>query len=144
MKRIKLTKDFYLDEFIPKDIYFQFGKNSIWFLDQRIVSLAQFIRDRFGHPVTINNWIHGGSFNESALRSPLTQTGAKFSQHKSGRAFDAKIESISPLEFLSDIRENFADYQAKGATTIELNTPTWSHIDVRWTGLPTLHEVPYQ
>jgi hypothetical protein len=37
-----------IHEFVPPAIYEQFADKSIWFIDPKIVQMAQFIRDRFG------------------------------------------------------------------------------------------------
>ena len=133
----KVSKNFTLDEFLPPDIY-EMSPNGILFLDPRIIQIAQFIRDRFGKPVTINNYLDGGHYVNSGFRDPLCEVGAMFSQHKFGRAIDAKVEDMEPEEIRQDILSNWALYKAIGLTTIESGTPTWLHVDCRWTNLATL------
>jgi hypothetical protein len=45
---MKLSKDFSVVEFVPPAIHEQFADKSIWFIDPKIVQMAQFIRDGFG------------------------------------------------------------------------------------------------
>jgi hypothetical protein len=135
---LKVSKDFTLAEFIPPDILEMSPAAGIWFLDPRIITLAQFIRDRFKLPVIINDYISGGNYSNSGYRDPLSEVGAMFSQHKFGRAIDVKIQGLFPRELRDDIRKNWPLYKAKGLTTIEDNTPTWTHLDCRNTGLDTL------
>jgi hypothetical protein len=139
-----LTKNFIIQEFVTPEIYKRFGENSIWFVDKRIINVAQYLRETLNVPATINNWHTGGQYKESCLRDFQTSTGAKFSQHKYGRAADIKFSGVKPEEVRDYIRKNFAVLLAMGLTTIEKDTPTWVHIDCRNTGIKTLLEVPYK
>lgn len=139
----KISKNFIIQEFVPEDIYKRFGNSSIWFIDQKIVDIAQLLRTNFGKPVYINNWHLGGACQESSFRSPNTSTGAVYSQHKAGRAIDLRIKDFDPEEIREYIRNTFSIWNDLGLTTIEKNTPTWVHIDCRWTGLKMLKEVAY-
>jgi hypothetical protein len=47
-------------------------------------------------------------------------------------------------EFRNLIRNNFEELNKLGLTTIEMATPTWLHIDLRFTGIDYLYEVPYR
>lgn len=130
---MKLGTYFRLEEFIPKEVYNRFGENSIWFVDTRIVDLANFVRSRFGKSMTINNWHSGGNFNYRGFRPPDCSVGGKLSQHKFGRAIDFNIEGITPQEVYKDIIQNTSLYIKAGATTVEdiAYTKGWSHIDIR-------------
>ena len=135
---MKVSKDFSLAEFLTPEIYELHPENGIWFLDPRIITIAQFIRDRYGKPVTINNYLDGGSYTNSGFRDPHCEIGAKLSQHKFGRAADFKVEDMDPEEIRKDIIRNFDQFRKFGLTTIEADTPTWLHADCRWTDLDTL------
>lgn len=132
----KISTYFYLYEFVPKEIYERWGEKSIRFIDRRIVLLADFIRDRFGKPMTINNWHEGGSLNNRGFRLPDSSVGAFLSDHKFGRAEDFNIEGITPQEVYKDIMDNQDMYMKAGATIIEdiEFTKTWTHLSVSWTG----------
>ena len=133
-----VSRNFSLVEFVPPEVYEKYLGNSIWFLDSKIFVMAQFIRDRFGKPITINNWHSGQSRRESGFRKPLSSTGASFSQHRYGRAIDFFIKGIEPDEIRRDIIKNFNLYQPTGLTTLEENTPTWVHVDCRNTATNNL------
>lgn len=141
---MKVSKDFELREFVDPVTYMIRGEKSIELVDNRLITLTQFFRDYFGVPTTVNNWHLGGQYNESGLRTWLTKTGAKYSQHKYGRAADLKLQGLDPEEVRQEIRRNWPKFKTVGLTTIEKDTPTWNHISVQYTGLETLHEVPYQ
>lgn len=136
---MKVSNNFFLTEFVPKNIYEQFGEKSIWFVDPRIITIAQFVRDTFGLPVTINNWWDGGQYNESGYRTPHTKTGGDLSQHKFGRAVDIKIDGMQPKEIYDHILSHENIFTAVGVRAIEniISTPTWVHLDCRNTIDPT-------
>ena len=135
-----LTTNFRLEEFIDPDTFGRFGELSIWFIDPRLVTLAQFMRERLGKPCTINNWHGGGQYNYSGFRPPDCPIGATLSQHRFGRAMDLKVSGMTADEVRDDIIGNFDIYRKVGLTTIEDGdyAPTWCHIDIRETGLDTL------
>ena len=127
-----LTENFVIQEFVPPEVYKIFGVNSIWFIDFKVVSIAQWLRDYHNSPVTINNWHVGGKYTESGFRYN-TSLGASFSQHKYGRAIDVKIKDVEPNQIRDSIVDNFEELRDLGLTTIEAGTKTWVHLDVRFT-----------
>ena len=130
---MKLTKNFYLHEFINPDILNWYGNVSLGFIDNRIVDIAQFFRDRYGKPIVINGEFGGLTFTESGLRKFNTRTGALMSQHKMGRAVDMKWEGMVADEVRADIINNYEKFRSKGLTTVEKDTDTWIHVDCRFT-----------
>lgn len=132
---MKVSDNFELQEFVPKDVYEMFGDRALSFLDKRIIDVVQLLRDLSGRPIIINNWHNGGKFSESGYRTPNTKTGARYSQHKFGRAADVKVTDMSPKDVVELIKKNEALFMAAGLTTIENveHTPTWTHLDCRWT-----------
>jgi len=134
---LKISENFKLSEFIDKETYQKYGTKSLWFIDKRIVNIAQFIRSRHKMAVTINNWSSGGSYSLSGFRPPQATIGAKMSQHRYGRAIDVKISGMTPQELYQDILANERLYMKVGLTTIENieATPTWNHLDIRETDI---------
>lgn len=132
---MKVSKNFELEEFINKNTFLQYGSGSLKFIDNRIISIAQFLRDNFGG-LTINDWHKGGHYNESGLRDFDTSTGAKFSQHKFGRAIDCKFSDYTVQQVYTKILANPKKFIDAGITTLEdiSATPTWLHVDCRTTG----------
>lgn len=143
MKRVQISENFYLDEFIDPSTYAARGARAIELIDMRIVYACQYIRDHLG-AVTVNNWASGGQYRLSGLRPFNTTTGAKFSQHKYGRAADIKVAGKTPAEVHEFIKAN-AQYfiERQWITTLEelQDTPTWTHIDCRYTGKDHLYIV---
>ena len=140
---MKVSKDFSLAEFVPPVIYEKYVDKSLWFIDPKIVQIAQFIRDRFGKPMTTNNYLTGGSYQYSAFRDSACTIGATNSQHRHGRAIDFRIKGITPQEVREDIIRNYGLYRPTGLTTIEADTATWIHVDCRYTNQETLLIVPF-
>jgi len=152
---MKIRPDFDLREFVPPSVWQDFGVASRWFLDPRMLDLAQFYRDYFGSPVRVNDWHYGGAdsasrsdsdqssshtqyegdFTERGFRLPDTNTGARLSQHKFGRAFDCNVEGLTPNEVRREIKQNEDLFMEKGLTTLESGdiATTWVHSDIRTT-----------
>jgi hypothetical protein len=135
--RIRVSDSFFLDEFIHPSIYRERGSRSISLIDHRVILAAQFIREKTGRPIVINNWAVGGKYQDSGLRTFDSTVGAKWSQHKYGRAIDQKSE-LGPSKLLQIVMENeqyLIDHQI--ITTVEniQSTPTWLHTDCRYTGM---------
>ena len=141
---MKISKNFYLEEFIDPETYKQYQEKSIWFIDGRLIEIVQKLRDRLGVVLYVNTWHHeGGSFSHSGFRPPSCQVGASKSQHKFGRAVDIKTGDFSSngADIIRDeIKSNWHTYNSMGLTTIEdaIFAPTWCHLDIRYTKLKTL------
>lgn len=129
----KISTHFYLYEFVPKEIYERWGDRSVWFVDRRIILLADFVRDRFGKGMIINNWHDGGQFNYRGFRQRSCEIGGELSQHRFGRAIDFNIVGLTPVEVYKDIIDNQDMYIRAGVTTVEdiEYTNGWTHLDIR-------------
>ncbi|MFZ4545929.1 MAG: D-Ala-D-Ala carboxypeptidase family metallohydrolase [Bacteroidales bacterium] len=141
---MNVSKNFQLREFVDPVTFQIRGNKAIELIDKRIVNVAQFLRDHFNAPIVINNYHEGGGHIESGLRTFLSKTGATYSQHKYGRAIDIKVQGWKAEEVRKEIRKMWPELKALGLTTIERDTPTWVHLDCRYTGLDELLEVPYK
>lgn len=141
---MKVSKDFELQEYMPESLWRQMGEKCIWFLDQRLISLVQFIRDDIGNPVFINNWQVGGALNDCGFRLPDSTTGAALSQHKFGRAADLHIQGVNYNSLRKYIQDEWPKFKTAGLTTIEADTDSWLHVDIRYTGLDELLIVPFR
>jgi hypothetical protein len=132
MSRITVSKNFKLDEFIHPDIYNIYKSQSIKFIDVRLITIAQEIREDLGLPLTINTWYNGGGFKNSGLRKFDSTTGAKMSQHKFGRAIDLKCSKCDALKIAEVILNNKEKYLKLGVGRLEnpAITKTWLHVDL--------------
>ena len=145
---MQLTKNFSLSEFIDPSIYKELGDTSIKLLDSRLPIIAQEVKDiltehyKKNVRVTINGNLNGHIYTESGLRKDNTTTGAKWSDHKYGRAIDCKFSlddsTVLPIKdvyFILTQADNLSRLLKLGLTTIEdINyTKTWLHLSVRYT-----------
>lgn len=129
MARIKISKNFYLDEYIPKDLYNKYINKPhilIGLIDERLIKADQALRDKFG-PININTWYNGGNRNWSGLRTPDSSYYAEASQHSFGRASDKIFTQASAEEVREFIKANWKEL---GITCIEDNV-SWVHSDIR-------------
>lgn len=123
-------RHFEIQELVPPEIYDARGEAAWELLDARALATLDRMREFFG-PIIVNDWHWGGQYRESGLREPNTSTGARYSQHKFGRAFDCKFRHTTPLAVYGHILAHQDDFPY--LTTLEdiEATPTWLHFDVR-------------
>jgi hypothetical protein len=133
-------KHFQLHELVPPDIFAARGTAAWELLDPRALMTLDSLREQFG-PCVVNDWQSGGQYKESGLRSSQTATGAVYSQHKFGRAFDCKFKGASPDAVGAYVIAH--PDQFPHLTTIEdtAATPTWFHFDVRLNSTPGIRIV---
>ena len=130
-------KSFLIQELVSPDIHAARGDRAWELLDSRALDTLQTLRDALG-PCTVNNWHSGGTFKESGLRAFGTATGAGYSQHKYGRAFDCKFKSLTPPDVLAYVQANRGKFPHLTVVENTNATPTWFHFDVRFTGKPEI------
>lgn len=136
MNRLRISRNFWLDEFICPEIYGRFGHASRWFLRLEIVEICQYIRTQTGKAIIVNNWYTGGPYEQSGLRPLTGDVGAEHSLHRYGCAADIKVADMTPFQVKEFIQAHWPQLQQIGLTTIEniKHTPTWTHLDCRNTG----------
>lgn len=147
-ERIKVSQNFFLDEFMHPEIYKRFGKNSTVYLNQKLVELVELIRKGFNEDrkfqdvkapeigFVINNWATGGKFKDSGVRD-------FFNPHKKGSRSRHYFSFCADLKLTGGVDEKelylhilkFKDYYfSKGLTTLENYnfTPGWVHVSIEW------------
>lgn len=135
-----VPKYFQIYELVPKSTYELFEHerrlNQLWWLfDPRILKAADRIRERYGKMVA-NTWWWGGQHQYRGWRPPGCNVGARYSQHRFGRALDLIPTVVSVEEIRRDIKagENF------GFITCIEDDVSWLHIDCRnYQGLLIVH-----
>lgn len=133
MTYMYVPKYFSIEEFIPVDVYINHLDKSWEFMDERLLVVADKLRERFGK-ATINDWKWGGDYYESGLRVPNMAYYKPHSQHSFGRAIDIKFSNYEPPEVIQDIvtqSKSDKDYYLGLVGGVELGTATWVHVDVR-------------
>jgi hypothetical protein len=144
----KASANFLVEEFVPQKVYEKYGDSSLWFVDPKIVNIAQLLREYFGKPMTINNWHNGGNFNyrgfrddsfyyqwDSDLSAYKSKRKGKLSQHRFGRGIDFNVSGLTSDEVRESILQNEEMWMDAGVTTLEdgAYAPTWCHLDIRTT-----------
>lgn len=146
------VSNFNIHEFVSPEIYEKWGNvQSLRYIDESIILAAQFIRDKTGLGVTINDYAFGGQYRDSGTRSIdsyIRMYGkAKgqdkylmtYSMHKFCGAADLKIGSngnyMSSEDMAEFVLDNEAELMAIGIRRIENPKKTigrskdWLHID---------------
>lgn len=122
---------FEIRELVPPDVFEARGEAAWELLDPRLLVTLDALRQKFG-PIVVNDWHRGGQYKESGFRSALSETGARYSQHRYGRAADCKfVGDVTPQEVHAHIMAHPEEFPE--ITTLEAisATPTWLHVDVR-------------
>ncbi len=119
-----------LQELVDPGIYGARGERAWELLQPSALRTLDLLRDKFG-PITVNNWHNGGAHKESGLRRFDTTTGAVWSMHRYGGAFDCKFQKTTARQVYDYVLAHPDEFPE--LTTVENidATPTWFHFDVR-------------
>lgn len=153
----RLSKNFLVVEFVPKHIWDRFKEKSIWFVNPKIVAIAEFYKtfwltyykNKLGNSnvlnvlIQVNTWHMGGQQQWRGLRTAKCTEGAENSQHRYMNAFDCEIIIVMAdgsrveanyVEVHQVIKLNETEFMANGVTTVEdVKIATgWLHTDCRW------------
>ena len=120
---------FALQELVPPEIYSELGDSAWRFFDPRMLWTLDELRKLFG-VAYVNNWHKDGANEYSGLRPFVCSTGAPYSLHKFGRAFDVKFADKKVEEVREYIWKNLELPAFQHITCIEMNV-NWLHIDNR-------------
>jgi len=122
-------KFFCLEEFVSQDIFKNYYNIAWSLLDDRILYTIDKLRIFFNKKIIINNWKWGGSFQNRGLRMFDSSVGAKYSQHKFGRAIDFDVDGLNANEVREYILKRTDIFEYITAMEININ---WVHIDCRY------------
>jgi|WetSurMetagenome_2_1015567.scaffolds.fasta_scaffold04315_5 hypothetical protein len=140
MVRVKISKNFYLDEFFSKELYLSETNRCVNYIDSRVVAAAQLMRDIVREPIFVNTWydVNQGSLSNCRVEfggfRPLScKVGVVGGQHYWGRAVDLWSPILS-YNFLRDsLLEHEQDFMNLGITSYESAPGTHCslHLDCR-------------
>lgn len=145
---MKVAENFDLREFVSPDTWKKWGKNSRWFVDQRVIDYAQYCKGFFTYyfkknrkkkvkkvTITINNWLWKGNKVGRGYREPKQYNSGQFkktpnseSLHRQGKAVDQVVtiyyedgttEHVKSKELLAIIQQYWTQFKTTGVTTIE-------------------------
>lgn len=124
---IKISQNFVLQEVFGPWMILWYGAKALIFMDDRLITIAQALRDEFG-PITINNWQTKGTRQYSGYRLFNAPVGAARSMHKHGKALDLIFHRTTAAQVRDHIRANQEKYYALGLRRVE-DGVSWLHID---------------
>ncbi len=132
---------FNVKELVSRRIHDHQKNYALGYIRPTLIRAIHFLRVYSDSPMYINTWAYQnapGNFEHRGFRE-LESIGAKYSRHKYGMAVDFNITGMSSDEVNDHILAHQADFLSFGFTTIENKafTTTWTHLDIRYTGLPT-------
>ena len=153
-KRIKVSRNFYLDEFVDPHTYFNTEDHGLILIDNRLFEIAQLLRVLYGKPISINNWwsffqehkntvpldelIELIEKNEdlnkwSGTRTNRTNVGSRWSAHRilmkrNCQAIDPKGDEKQLFEIVKTYAEVFYKLGLRRLEDISI-TKGWLHMD---------------
>lgn len=147
MKRIKISKNFNLDELVDPVTYFTDPDHGLSRIDPCIIDCLQLLRSLKGSSIGVNNWWGErsaftnvdtfskwvdqtrGVYQWSGFRSKKCKIGASKSKHKLGQAVDPKGNQH---ELFKIVEDNAKLFYALGLRRLEDTSITngWLHMDV--------------
>lgn len=128
-----MCKHFKPYEFVPKDMYNKYGNKVMRWVNPKIVNILDYLREKYGKRIIVNNWKWNGKLQYRCLRPFDCTVGSKMSDHKFGNAVDFNIDGLSADDVWDKImNECVDDLKVLGLTCVEdkAMTPTWTHISV--------------
>jgi len=121
---------FDIRELVDKNMYDEWGESAWMFMrTDALVSLDN-IRDYFGKPVIVNDWMFGGSFQYRGFRTPWCAIGASISQHRLGNAFDLDVKGMGADE-VRQVIISMKDHPAFERITCMETGTAYIHFDCR-------------
>ena len=132
-----LSEHFIFEELLPPEIFKALAAKPEYMrglIDNRLPIILEALRARYcckGGKLIVNDWLWSGSYHNSGLRAADCVEGAKWSQHRYGRAADIKFFAcgITPAEVRADLRAGRVSIPL--LTAVEEDTDTWLHVDCR-------------
>ncbi len=130
-----IPKRFRAYEFVPPEIHEALGARSLsYVMDVRTLITADQLRTFFGVPIIINDWYWKREqgvarkdwLTQRGYRLPKSKVGAKYSQHRFGRALDCTLIGISPTEARDVVVNHPAQFPY--VTRVE-DAVNWLHVD---------------
>ena len=137
------AKHFAIHELVDPWFLTAHSESDCWaMLDPQAVAALDTLRDKFG-PLLVN----GRGLKERGLRRRDTPTGAKYSQHKEGRAFDVTplTKGVTVHAMFTWTTLNPKDAYAMGIRRVEdiafTGKGNWLHFDTKDTGAANVGKI---
>lgn len=121
-------------EIVDKATFDKYGSFSYTFIDERILRLAQWLREQLGE-VACNDWYWGGKYDSRGFRQSTNDDHSPYSPHARGTALDLKFTNFKSSYVREYIEKHWEDIKKVTGLTclkIERNKKgvpiTWVHI----------------
>lgn len=132
-------KYFKIQELVCKHVYEKWGEKAWQFLDDKLLANLEWIRERLGKPIVINNWAQGGQFSQRGLRCNccilcIEKTDLRkvyLSQHIFGKAVDFDVVGMSAEEVRRWIMSHASELPYPIRMEDRVN---WVHLDTMDSG----------
>jgi len=120
---------FSLEELVDRDTFGTLGEKAWELLHPKAIIALDGIREFFGLPVTVNNWVFGGTMQYRGYRPAHCGIGAPQSYHRRGMAFDFDVKGLGA----ETVRERIVE--AKDHPLLHLiqrmeAEVSWVHVDI--------------
>jgi len=123
------SKYFKIHELVPSHIFIKYGDNAWRFVDDRLISSIDTLKEHFpSGTLTINNYRWGGSREWSGLRTHGSKYYSETSMHSFGKAVDIIFSDYTADEVRLYIMNNKGFFpHIRGLE----DTVKWVHLDTR-------------
>lgn len=127
---------FVIQELVSPVVFNTFGDFAWSFFDEKYLQDLDLIREVSGSPIIINDWLWGGKFTQSGLRTnidPIVVAKKRpyCSGHVLAKGFDLKDGNGNNRELYERVWRLMLQGRLKGFTRLEhiQHTPSWVHVD---------------
>ena len=137
-----LKVNFRIEELVSREVFHAYGEDAWALLDTDTLHVLMILRGYIDKPITINNWLWGGHFDERGFRENIcdickgkTDKGKLYtSGHVLGKAIDFHVDGLSSDLIREWMLDNMELFPCKIRLENELNgTPiSWVHFDTKY------------
>lgn len=131
-----MMRYFGIKELVCPHVYEIWGENAWQFLDERMLKNLEWIRERIGKPIIVNNWATGGQYSQRGLRctrcilviEKVDLRKVYLSAHIQGKAVDFNVVGMTAEE----VRDWIIEHADELPYPVRLERDvTWVHMDTR-------------
>lgn len=129
-------KYFDIKELVCPHVYEIWGESAWQFLDKRLLENLDWLREKLGKPIVVNNWAKGGEYSQRGLRCNtcilvIEKTDLRkvyLSAHIQGKAVDFNVVGMTAEE----VRQWIIDHADELPHPCRLERDvSWVHLDTR-------------
>lgn len=132
-------KYFGIKELVCPHVYEKWGEKAWQFLDEKLLTNLDWIREKIGKPIVVNNWAKGGQYSQRGLRCNvcilcIEKTDLRkvyLSQHIFGKAVDFNVVGMDAESVRQWIKAHAAELPYPCRLEEEVS---WVHLDTLYNG----------